>query len=45
MISIKKDRLSSFAKISEKNRETVTLEYKMLVIRKIEAGEKRANLA
>jgi hypothetical protein len=37
------DRLSSFAKRSEKTWKTVTLGTKMVVIRKMEAGEKRAN--
>jgi len=37
------ERLSSFAKRNEKKaRKTVTLETQILVIRKMEAGEKRA---
>ena len=40
-----KDKLPSFAKRVKRTRKTVTLETKMLVIRKMEAGEKRANFA
>jgi hypothetical protein len=44
MTSIKKDKLSFFARSSEKTRKIVALETKMLVIRKMEAGEIRANV-
>ena len=39
-----KDGLPCFAKSNEKNKETVTLETKMVVIRIMEAGEKRADV-
>jgi len=44
-MSIKKTDCSSLQKGVKRAWKTVTLETEMLVIRKMEAGEKRANLA
>jgi len=43
--SIKKTDCPLLQKGMKRTRKTVTLESKFLVIRKMEAGEKRANLA
>jgi len=45
MTSIKKTDCLLLQKGVKRTRKTVTLETKMLVIRKTEAGEKRANVA
>jgi len=45
MTSIKKTDCPLLQKGVKRSRKTVTLETKILVIRKMEAGEKRADLA
>jgi len=45
MASIKKTDCLRLQKGVKRTRKNLTLENKILVIRKIEAGEKRANLA
>jgi len=44
MTSIKKKNCPLLQKRVKRTRKTVTLENKMLVIRKMEAGEKHANI-
>ena len=44
MTSIKKTKYPLLKKGTKRTRKTVTLETKILVIRKLEAGEKRANV-
>jgi hypothetical protein len=45
MTSIKKTDCPRLLKGMKRTRKTATLETKMLAIKKMEAGEKRANLA